>query len=69
MKLFAGKGPVEIQAHSDNVEMIAQKAIKVLSATASIEGVAKQEILLTAGGAYVRIRTATSRSTRRVRST
>ncbi|OXJ40391.1 type VI secretion protein ImpA [Burkholderia sp. HI2714] len=56
MKLFAGKGPVEIRAHSDNVEMIAQKAIKVLSATASIEGVAKQEILLTAGGAYVRIK-------------
>ncbi|WP_423370127.1 type VI secretion system Vgr family protein [Burkholderia sp. LMG 32019] len=56
MKLFAGKGPVEIQAHNDSVEMIAQKAIKVLSATASIEGVAKQEILLTSGGAYVRIK-------------
>ncbi|PXX27588.1 MULTISPECIES: type VI secretion system Vgr family protein [Burkholderia] len=56
MKLFAGKGPVEIQAQNDNVEMTAQKAVKVVSATASIEGVAKQEILLTSGGAYVRIK-------------
>ncbi|WP_241301094.1 type VI secretion system Vgr family protein [Burkholderia stabilis] len=56
MKLFAGKGPVQIQAHNDNVEMTAQKTVKVVSATASIEGVAKEEILLTSGGAYVRIK-------------
>ncbi|KWA13991.1 type VI secretion system Vgr family protein [Burkholderia territorii] len=56
MKLFAGKGAVEIQAQNDNVEMVAQKTIKVLSATSTIEGVAKEEILLTSGGAYVRIK-------------
>ncbi|TCW76846.1 type VI secretion system tip protein VgrG [Burkholderia sp. SRS-46] len=56
MKLFAAKGDVEIQAQNDNIEMIAQKTVKLLSATATIEGVAKQEILLTSGGAYVRIK-------------
>ncbi|WP_175665991.1 type VI secretion system Vgr family protein [Burkholderia ambifaria] len=56
MKLFAGKGAVEIQAQKDNVEMVAQKTVKVLSATATVEAAAKEEILLTSGGAYVRIK-------------
>lgn len=56
MKLFAAKGKVEIQAHSDNIELTAQKTVKVLSATESIEAAAKQEILLTSGGAYIRIK-------------
>jgi type VI secretion system secreted protein VgrG len=56
MKLFAAKGKIEIQAHSDNIEMTAQKSLKVLSATESIEAAAKQEVLLTSGGAYIRIK-------------
>ncbi|RQR53263.1 type VI secretion system tip protein VgrG [Burkholderia sp. Bp9125] len=56
MKLFAAKGDVEIQSQNDNIEMIAQKTVKLLSATATVEGVAKQEILLASGGAYVRIK-------------
>ncbi|WP_186164806.1 type VI secretion system Vgr family protein [Burkholderia gladioli] len=55
MKLFAAKGKVEIQAHADNVEVTAQKSVKVLSATENVEAVAKQEILLTSGGAYIRL--------------
>ncbi|KWE30499.1 type VI secretion system Vgr family protein [Burkholderia territorii] len=55
MKLFAGKGKVEIQAHADNIELTAQKALKLLAATQSIEGAAAKEILLTSGGAYIRI--------------
>jgi len=55
MKLFAAKGKVEIQAHSDNIELTAQKTLKIASATDKIEVAAKQEILLTAGGAYIRI--------------
>ncbi|WP_369051607.1 DUF2345 domain-containing protein, partial [Burkholderia gladioli] len=55
MKLFAGKGKVEIQAQSDNIELIAQKAVKVLLATDTVNITAKQEILLTSGGAYIRI--------------
>ncbi len=59
MKLFAGKGKVEIQAHNDNVEVTAQKTVKVISATQNIEAVAKGEILLTSGGAYIRIKDGT----------
>jgi type VI secretion system secreted protein VgrG len=56
MKLFAAKGKVEIQAHSDNIEVTAQKSAKIISATENIEAAAKQEILLTSGGAYIRIK-------------
>ncbi|WP_069705830.1 type VI secretion system Vgr family protein [Burkholderia seminalis] len=56
MKLFAGKGKVEIQAQSDNIEVTAQKAVKVVSATDRIEIAADQGILLTSGGAYIRIK-------------
>ena len=56
MKLFAAKGKVEIQAHNDNIELTAQKTLKLLSATETIEAAAKQEILLTSGGAYIRLK-------------
>jgi type VI secretion system secreted protein VgrG len=56
MKLFAAKGKVEIQAQSDNVEVAAQKTVKLLSVTEKIEAAAKQEILLTSGGAYIRLK-------------
>jgi type VI secretion system secreted protein VgrG len=56
MKLFAGKGKVEVQAHADNIELTAQKTLKLLSATEKVEAAAKQEILLTSGGAYIRVR-------------
>ncbi|PQV44568.1 type VI secretion system Vgr family protein [Paraburkholderia sp. BL21I4N1] len=55
MKFFAAKGKVEIKAQSDNVEFTAQKTFRLLSATEKIEVAADQEILLTSGGAYIRI--------------
>ena len=55
MKLFAAKGKVEIQAHSDNIELTAQKTVKVVSATEKVEVAASQGVLLTSGGAYIRI--------------
>ncbi|MDN7866200.1 type VI secretion system tip protein VgrG [Burkholderia multivorans] len=55
MKLFAAKGKVEIQAQSDNLEVTAQKTVKVLSATEKVEVAASQGVLLTSGGAYIRI--------------
>ncbi|WP_186137731.1 type VI secretion system Vgr family protein [Burkholderia gladioli] len=55
MKLFAAKGKVEIQAQDDNVELTAQKTVKILSATDRIELAADQGILLTSGGGYIRI--------------
>jgi type VI secretion system secreted protein VgrG len=55
IKLFAAKGKVEIQAQGDNLELTAQKAVKLVSVTDNIEASASQGILLTAGGAYIRI--------------
>jgi type VI secretion system secreted protein VgrG len=55
MKLFAAKGKVEIQAQSDNIELTAQKTVKLISATEKIEAAAEKEILLTSGGAYIRL--------------
>ncbi|KWF20496.1 type VI secretion system Vgr family protein [Burkholderia pseudomultivorans] len=55
MKLFAGKGKVEIQAQSDNIEVTAQKTVKIMSVTDRIEIAADQGILLTSGGGYLRI--------------
>ena len=55
MKLFAGKGKVLIQAHSDGIELTAQKLVKLVSAASNIDIASAKEVLLTSGGAYVRI--------------
>ena len=55
MKLFAGKGKVEIQAHADNIELTAQNTVKIVAATGQIDVASKQPLLLTSGGAYIRI--------------
>lgn len=56
VKLFAAKGNVEVQAHSGAIELRAHKAVKIISAEDIIEIAAKREILLTCGGAYIRIK-------------
>jgi type VI secretion system secreted protein VgrG len=56
MKLFAAKGKVEVQAHADNVELTAQKSLLLTSVTEKVQAAAQQEILLTSGGAYIRIK-------------
>ncbi|WP_347555293.1 type VI secretion system Vgr family protein [Robbsia sp. KACC 23696] len=55
IKAFAAKGRVEIQAQSNSIDMIARKAVMVISATDVVEIGAKKDILLTSGGAYIRI--------------
>ncbi|TDR32952.1 DUF2345 domain-containing protein, partial [Hydromonas duriensis] len=55
IKLFAAKGAVEVQAQSGNIELIAEKIIKIISEKKRIEIAAKDEILMTAGGSYIRI--------------
>ncbi|TAM53423.1 MAG: type VI secretion system tip protein VgrG [Paraburkholderia sp.] len=56
MKLFAAKGKVEVQAHSDGIQLTAHKDVKVISITEAVEMAGKKEILLTSGGAYIRIK-------------
>jgi type VI secretion system secreted protein VgrG len=55
MKLFAGKGKVEIQAQSDAMVLDALKDIRISSSEGKIIISAKKEILLTSGGGYIRI--------------
>jgi type VI secretion system secreted protein VgrG len=55
MRIFAGRGKVEIQAQSDALDMIAEKVINIISAGASIRLSAPKEIFFTAGGSFLRI--------------
>jgi type VI secretion system secreted protein VgrG len=55
MKLFAGKGKVEIRAHEENVEITAQKTLKLVSAADKVETASAKGILLSSGGAYIKI--------------
>ncbi|WP_047394109.1 DUF2345 domain-containing protein, partial [Chitinibacter sp. ZOR0017] len=56
LKLIAAKGKVQIQAQSDDVEITADKNVKLTAIKGQNLFNAKQEILLTAGGAYIRIK-------------
>ncbi|GAA3903961.1 type VI secretion system Vgr family protein [Gibbsiella dentisursi] len=55
IKLFAGKGKVEIQAQGDEMMLDALKDIRVSSSEGKIIINAKKEIILTSGGGYIRI--------------
>lgn len=56
IKLFAGKGKVEIQAQNDEMMLDALKDIRISSSEGKIVISAKQEIVLSgSGGAYIRI--------------
>ncbi len=55
IKLLAQKGQVMVQAQSDSVELDAQKRLTVASISDDVLVVAEKGILLTSGGAYIRI--------------
>ncbi|MFJ9531656.1 type VI secretion system Vgr family protein [Herbaspirillum sp. NPDC101396] len=55
MKLFAAKGKVEIQAQSDDMALTADKNVMMTSANGRLDISAKEEIILKAGGSYIRI--------------
>jgi len=55
IKLFAAKGKVEIQSQSDNLDIIAEKVLRLISTTDNIEIWAKKEITIGAGGSAIKI--------------
>lgn len=55
IKLFAAKGKIEIQAQSDDLDIIAEKVLRLLSSTGRVEIAAKTEIVLSAGGTYIKL--------------
>lgn len=54
IKIFAGKGKVEIQAQSDDMTLDALKDIRISSCEGKILIYAEKEIILTSGGGYGR---------------
>lgn len=55
IKLHAAQGKVDIQAQSGELKAAADKDVHVTSTHAKVEVAAKEHVLLTAGGAYVKI--------------
>ena len=55
IKLFASRGKVEIEAQSDEMSLAALKDISISSSEGKLIISAKQEIILTSGGGYIRI--------------
>jgi type VI secretion system secreted protein VgrG len=55
IKLFAAKGKVEVQAQSGDIDIIAEKVLRLLSATDRIEIFAKKEIVIGADGSAIKI--------------
>ena len=49
IQAFAGNGPLSLQAHTDQLEILADKAITVISVNDSIEIKAKEKIVVQAG--------------------
>jgi len=55
MKLFAAKGKVEIQAQSDEMQLLADQNMTITSANGRVTIEAKEELLLKCGGSYFRM--------------
>lgn len=55
IKLFSAKGKIEIQAQSNDLDLIAEKVLRLLSTTSRIEIHAKEEVMISAGGSSVKI--------------
>ncbi|WP_255497590.1 DUF2345 domain-containing protein, partial [Aquitalea sp. LB_tupeE] len=56
LKLIAAKGKVQVQAQSDAMELTADRELTVTSAKGAVTLAAKDEILLTSGGGYIRLK-------------
>ncbi|MBN3853331.1 type VI secretion system tip protein VgrG [Paraburkholderia sp. Ac-20340] len=56
MKLFAGRGKIEVQAQTDNIELTADRTFKVTSTSDSVEIQAQKEICLKVGGATLQMK-------------
>jgi len=55
IKLFSAKGKVEVQSQSDDLDLIAEKVVRLLSTTSRIEIHAKEEVVISAGASFIKI--------------
>ncbi|NHQ84865.1 type VI secretion system tip protein VgrG [Iodobacter sp. HSC-16F04] len=56
LKLIAAKGKIQMQAQSDDIEITADKNVKITACKEKIEIAAGDEVLFTAGGGYIRLK-------------
>src|SRR6185437_1412540 len=56
LKIFAGKGPVDVQAQSGPMSLIADKDVNAASVNGCVHIVAKKELVLECGGAFIQIK-------------
>jgi type VI secretion system secreted protein VgrG len=56
LKLIAAKGKIQMQAQSDDIEITADKNVKITACKEKIEIAAGAEVLFTAGGGYIRLK-------------
>lgn len=55
LQLHAAQGPVSLQAQSSSANLNAQHALRIASTTGNVELAARESLLLTAQGAYIRL--------------
>ena len=55
IKLFSGESKIQLQAHNGDIEVIADKSLKIVSNQDKIDINANKEITIACGGAYIRI--------------
>ncbi|MCX7207420.1 MAG: type VI secretion system Vgr family protein, partial [Proteobacteria bacterium] len=56
LKLIAAKGKIQLQAQSDDIEITGDKDLKVTACKGLLSISAKDEVLVTAGGGYIRLK-------------
>ncbi|EML2224171.1 type VI secretion system tip protein VgrG [Klebsiella aerogenes] len=56
IKIYAGKGKVDIQAQNDALDLLAQKTLTIASKDEQVIISAATELLLNCGGAYIRLK-------------
>jgi type VI secretion system secreted protein VgrG len=56
IKIFAAKGPIEIQAQSDAMSLLAAQDLTMASVNGTVRIVAKKELTLESGGAFIQLK-------------
>ncbi|WP_293931948.1 type VI secretion system Vgr family protein [Iodobacter sp.] len=56
LKIIAAKGKIQLQAQSDDIEITADKNVKITACKENAEITAGNELLFTSGGGYIRIK-------------
>ena len=56
VKIFAAKGPVEIQAQTDAMSLFADRDVSMSSVNGTVRISAKTELMLECGGAFIQLK-------------